>query len=260
MITPSELTQLAVSMQISPMVIIREYGQLLFLKYLSESDHNHHYYFKGGTLIRLLFQGERFSEDLDFTVTDLDKLQTEKDLKSITKQIAKEFTVTLKPLDTLAGQSFRLNLKTPLHPGEIYIKIDLSFRENVIYPTSSALITSYPLIFRHLVYHYSKKEIVAEKVRALLHRIKGRDLYDLWYLLSKQTEFDYNLISQKLDYYKETYDHNLLIERINTFPKDIFVRDLASFIGQSDRDHLPELYDVIQSYLNKILTTSYTSH
>ena len=44
----------------------------------------------------------------------------------------------------------------------------------------------------------AEKEILAEKIMALINRSEPRDLYDLWILLSKGVEIDINLINIKL--------------------------------------------------------------
>ncbi|OGJ22156.1 hypothetical protein A3K73_04100 [Candidatus Pacearchaeota archaeon RBG_13_36_9] len=43
-----------------------------------------------------------------------------------------------------------------------------------------------------------EKEILAEKLRALINRGEPRDFYDLWVLISKNVEIDKKLIFKKL--------------------------------------------------------------
>lgn len=254
MLTLDEITTRANKLQISPMVVIREFVQLLFLNHLSRSDQNGHFYFKGGTAIRFIYKGIRFSEDLDFTVIDLDPDKTTPVVEKVTRDINQEINTVIKPLKTLAGKSFRLFVNTPLHPQPIPIKIDLSFRESVLQPSKSVIVSDYPLVFTQLTYHYYSAEILAEKVRALMHRHKSRDLYDLWYLLSMQTEFDETLINQKFEFYHETYSKSDFLAKIKAFPQDKFIADLKPFLGKTDRDHLPTLYPVIQDYLSQKLS------
>ena len=42
------------------------------------------------------------------------------------------------------------------------------------------------------------KEILCEKIIALFQRNKGRDLYDMWFLLSAGVELDKKLLKKKL--------------------------------------------------------------
>ena len=46
------------------------------------------------------------------------------------------------------------------------------------------------------------REILAEKMRAVMTRTKARDVYDLWFLLQKGVGCDTGLVSQKLAYYQ----------------------------------------------------------
>jgi predicted nucleotidyltransferase component of viral defense system len=253
MLSPDELTKLSNKGLIAKIVVLREYCQLILLTNLTTHTQASHFVFKGGTAIRFLFDGHRFSEDLDFTVQDLTPDKAGKIIESIINDITDAGDRTLKLLKTLSGKSYRLTWKTPLLDQPITIKIDLSFRENVQLVKTSLLKSVYPVINTNYIYHLDKSEIVAEKVRAIMHRQKGRDLYDLWYLLSMQADFDENLIIQKMAFYQETYSKLALQERMKSFPQDIFVNDLAPFLSKKDRDQLPSLYLVIQDYLKQKL-------
>lgn len=249
MLSPDELTKLANQQVIAQYVVLREYCQAVILQSLSAHPKASHFIFKGGTAIRFFHHGHRFSEDLDFTLIGLEPNQAEVVITQTIAQVQDAGTRSLKPLKTLAGKSFRLTWQTPLLPTPITIKLDLSFRESVIEPTFSLLQSIYPLLSQNYLHHYTAKEIVAEKVRALLHRHKGRDLYDLWFLLSMQTEFNPDFINQKMNFYQETFSLKSLLNRIITFPTDQFVSDLSPFLGKKDRDPLPTLLPIIQTYL-----------
>ena len=64
--------------------------------------------------------------------------------------------------------------------------IDAGRRGRILNPTRWVLIPSeYPEIRnRILVRTMDEEEILAEKVETLLNRGKGRDLYDVWFLLN----------------------------------------------------------------------------
>lgn len=252
MLNPNDLVKISNQSHISQAVILREYCQVVMVISMTTHSLAHHFYFKGGTAIRLLLDGNRFSEDLDFTVIDLEPDAAGQAIEAMIGSIQDVGTRSSKPLTTLAGKSYRLTWQTPLLSTPITIKIDLSFRESVLEPMTSVIRTNYPVIATNYVQYLSKNELVAEKVRALLHRTKGRDLYDLWFLLSIQAEFNPDLINRKLSYYQETFNPSQLKDKITTFPKDKFITDISPFVGKPDRDHLPILYDVIQSYLKNL--------
>jgi predicted nucleotidyltransferase component of viral defense system len=100
----------------------------------------------------------------------------------------------------------------------------------------------------------SKEEILAEKTRAVLTRHKGRDIYDIWYLLNLGAELDEDLILQKLKYYDIlNFDKKLFANKIQSFEKKQFVKDLRPFIPINQRQRLPEFYEVVLAYIQNKL-------
>lgn len=255
MFTIDEITKRANKSQVSPMIIYREFAQLIFLERLSRSKMNAHFIFKGGTAIRLLMKGDRFSEDLDFTVNDILSDQVFSVCTELVKQMNSEVPVWMKSVPSSSGLSLKLFVTAPFQKQPIPIKLDFSFREIAIDVLRNTIVCDYPIIFRNLCYYYSPSEMIAEKIRALLHRQKGRDLYDLWFLLSMQGELQKEFIEKKLSFYGETFSLPLLIEKIKSFPKKDFIADLLPFIGKKNRDSLDTLYGAIQSYLTQKITS-----
>lgn len=251
MLTNDEIIKRANKSQISPVVIYREFAQLIFLERLTHAETNANFIFKGGTAIRFLMKSDRFSEDLDFTIKGLTNEKVISIISSIVKHMNSEVTVSMKSVPSPSGLTLKLFIVAPFQQQPIPVKLDFSFRETCIDIQHGTITCDYPIIFRNFCYFYSPAEMIAEKVRALLHRQKGRDLYDLWFLLSMQAEFDKNLINQKLAYYSEAYSQPVLIEKIKRFPKKDFVADLLPFVGKKERNNLDNLYDVIESYLMK---------
>ena len=86
-------------------------------------------------------------------------------------------------------------------PYAAFINLDFSFREKVIRPQKSILNTPFPVLFTSYVFHLSKEELLAEKIRALLTRKKGRDLYDIWFLLTQGAVLEKELVENKVAYY-----------------------------------------------------------
>lgn len=98
----------------------------------------------------------------------------------------------------------------------------------------------------------SINEIFAEKVRAVMTRIKHRDLYDLWVLQELGARFDKDLVIKKLEYY-DIHDINskMLEERLVWFSKKDFVRDLSPFVPRDERENLSSFYNYIIQYLRE---------
>lgn len=162
--------------------------------------------FKGGTALRkCYFKNYRFSEDLDFTVQGaaLNKGRLEEDLKACATAISKasgiemslagltqtrdeEGEEALKGKLAYVGPSKQVTTKPT-------IKLDLTYYEKVLEgPLLRPIIQSYSDAEAAKIQVYRLEEIVAEKMRSMLQQLKRiarpRDWYDVWYLLTNQSQ------------------------------------------------------------------------
>jgi len=185
--------------------------------------------FKGGTCIRYLFGLDRFSEDLDFNLS----LSPEKFLEQIEK--------TLKEIKLMGIEAHFINkfeesftceigFHGPLYKGTEQtrnkIRIDAGKRIGTIKEPEWRLIDSeYPETREHfLVKVMNEEEMVVEKIVALMERSKGRDLYDLWFLLKLGVRVDRELFGKKSS-----------LQRIDwsRFPSEReYIRDLEKLTGR----------------------------
>lgn len=251
MLTQNQIREFAKKFKISDSVVLREYYQLVFLKELYSQEFSKQVFFKGGTAIRLMFKGERFSEDLDFTVTgpleDFNHF-----IELFFKRVTNRYSWSFKKRKTLIGETYLLSVTKENIGHGLFIKLDFSFREKVLIPSKSIIETIYPVIFTTFINHLSKEEILAEKTRAIMTRSKGRDIYDLWYLLNLSTDLIDDLVLEKLKYYHiDSFDRTLLIERIMTFGKERFVKDLRPFVSINQRTKLSDFYEFVIEYIQK---------
>lgn len=253
MITSEEIQTLARKYRINQTIIFREYLQLWFLSQLYSTKNCQKVLFKGGTALHLFLKSFRFSEDLDFTV----QLKERNFKNLITKVFEKTLQLeglSIKPKKTLAGQSFLLNYSGVVLPFKIFVSLDFSFREKVLRPQRSFLTTDFPVIFTGFIHHLSFEEILAEKVRAILVRKKGRDFFDLWLLLSKAVSFSPSFIEKKMNYYpKISWNKNKLIKIISTFPRREFDNDIRPFLPLPERAKINELYELAREIILKRL-------
>lgn len=250
MLDQNTLNSLAQTQEIDRFSLYREYLQLRFLDQFYQNKNLTKTYFKGGTALRLIFDSPRFSEDLDFTtLISLEKIKQV--LTQALKKLKTEFPqLNLKKLKTIQGYSAKLYLPVDFAQQPLTIKLDFSIRESVLKPMTSPLSTTLPVKGISLVEHLSKKELLAEKVRAILHREKGRDLFDLWFLLHQKVAFDTEFIGQKLEFYDETYQHQVLLEKIKSFPQKKIKQDINKFLPKSQRAIIPELKRLILAQLD----------
>lgn len=234
-------------------VVIREYLQTLFLKELYDEKYSQYIFFKGGTAIRLVFNGNRFSEDLDFTVTG-SQSEFENFLESFFKKLNKLYNFSFKKRETIVGLKYLLIANLEMVDYKMFINLDFSFREEVLKPTKSVIVTEYPVVFTSFVNHLSAEEIVAEKIRAIMTREKGRDIYDLWFLLSKNIVIDKKMVEEKVKYYKiNKFSVEQLINRIIRFNREQFILDLKPFVPINEREKLGEFFDYTIAFLKNRL-------
>lgn len=157
--------------------------------------------FKGGTCLKkCYFETYRFSEDLDFTITNPDHLNNDF-LINVFNEIADwvyetagieiphdliHFDFYTNPRGAISVQG-KLGYRGPMRPGGALprIKLDLTNDEIVVLNPALREI-HHPYSDRPedgiYVHCYSFEEVYAEKVRALAERERPRDLYDVVHL------------------------------------------------------------------------------
>lgn len=241
MIDTTTLAKLSSKQGIDDYTILREYVQVRFLDEFYRLAPPHSVYFKGGTAIRFLFGSERFSEDLDFTLSGSSS-HIARFVTRVTSALTAEFPeLVSKELKTITGYSFRLALPGPSTRHPLTVRLDFSMRESVMTPQASPIRTALPVTVTTLVEHVSKPEILAEKIRAIINRRKGRDIYDLWYLLHTGTPVEEALVQQKFSYYRETFDPRKLFSSIGSWGEKSLYDDIAKFLPRSRRPIIREL-------------------
>ncbi|MBI5400205.1 nucleotidyl transferase AbiEii/AbiGii toxin family protein [Candidatus Saganbacteria bacterium] len=165
--------------------------------------------FQGGTCLRLIYNGARYSEDLDFVTTA--------DNKKINQLINKvrQALVRLEPLfggefiikEQKASPTFcryRIhNEKTNYHDSFF---VSLEFARFPAYTLNLAPLRpqkELPGLPLTLVRAEKLEELLADKLCAIAGRpfCKGRDYFDLWLLKQQGIKPDIDLLKKKLDNY-----------------------------------------------------------
>lgn len=180
-----------------PQLVLKEYLQYKILQIIFSSQYGDRLAFMGGTAIRLVYGSDRFSEDLDL---DNDNL-TQRDFEKLIRHIEKE--LELDGLNVEFRNTFRNvyhcylkfpkllfeNNISPLLAEKIMIRLD-SFPVKKLEKIEPAVIVKADVFAEIRV--YPKEMILAQKIETLFNRkrSKGRDVYDVVYLLSS-TEPDY---------------------------------------------------------------------
>lgn len=202
MLRKDELAKIAETKHLSLSNAERDYLLELLLFALYTNIKNE-LVFKGGTAMYKVYRLNRFSEDLDFTL-----MKHRRTIPQILQKVIKQLSeigifAKIKEIKEYRQQiNVYLECKGPLYNGSkdslVFIPLNISLREKIQYAAFEMLFSSYREIPSFEVYVMKEKEIVTEKVRAILSRDKARDIYDLWFLLKKGVALDKELIEKKL--------------------------------------------------------------
>jgi predicted nucleotidyltransferase component of viral defense system len=203
--------------------------QLIILNNIYAQSGSESMIFQGGTALRWIYGGMRFSEDLDFVshlsaenienflnkatkkmqntcLAQFGAGQLELQKKRSRKQAAKYFFI-FRPDEHRARIAVRVEferLKTGTVPGyEKFILRDLPAVSNLV-------------VLGHLIMPYSSsiilaetpEEILSDKIRALYERkyLKGRDFYDIWWLANHmRVKSKWAVVQKKLMMYETEF-------------------------------------------------------
>ncbi len=185
---------------------IKEYLQLMVLDYLSSTPHIRKLIFIGGTNLRLIKHINRFSEDLDFDCRQMskDEFMTMTD-DVITFLNRSGLTVEAKDKESAQLSAYRRSLYFPQllfdlklsgHREERFlIKVEAQDK-GITYAPEMANVKGCGFFFALPV--PGDEVLLSMKIAALLQRGKGRDFYDVMFLLA-QTTPNYDFLKQKLN-------------------------------------------------------------
>ena len=209
MIEKNEVLKMATELDLRPDTIEKDYVLGWMLWGINRHPLVSSWAFKGGTSLKKChFETFRFSEDLDFTLTDPSHLTNEfltQAFVEITEQISEEvgieffsdrftFKVKEKGQGQLSAQG-KIHLNGPLRrtQGVASIRLDLTTDEILVLETITKDV--------HHPYSdspdggikatcYAFEEVVAEKTRALAQRARPRDLYDVVHIYRNREMID----------------------------------------------------------------------
>jgi len=260
MITQDFVEKKAGNSQIDRYTIVREYLQLLFLRYFYElKTPGVRSFFKGGTALRFLFNSFRFSEDLDFTCVGKMAF-IKKYLEEVLPKVEKESGFKILMKDEKFFEEIGVGYRLVCQPNDLIvqplgIRLDFSFREKPLEPEVSAIaVGDYPISPFPLVTHLSEREILAEKIRAILVRKTPRDLFDLWFILKRGVEINWGMVEKKMRYYPNVkFSQKILKEKVKEFKTEELKKDLNQFLPVSYRNYYLKIKEETLKLLEKIV-------
>lgn len=243
MLTRTQIQRLAQRNRIGMQTQERDYLQHLLLMLLYSRSQA--LVFKGGTALRLVYQGARYSEDLDFNAIvdseSVSEIGHPGDLRNLWQAVVADlldFGVESEIRNIWGGDvgfSFDISFQGPLYDGRDRskgkVRVDISLRGEQLTTRRELVHSVYDDVRPFVITVLSPEHLLAEKTRALLVRAKPRDLYDLWLMVEQGVRLDAHLIEQKL----KLNDMTLTQARIGAAlarARADWERDLRPLLGQ----------------------------
>lgn len=285
MILKKEIADRSIEWNIPPDTVDKDWVLGHFLSaFYSMTTHKENLVFKGGTALRkCYFPTYRFSEDLDFTSITEDYKLTSKILNEVIK-IANDNSGILFQIQNVAplisndkltgyqakikywGANHNKNQEPPAPERWLTsIKVEITLFEKMVFepelrkishPYSDSLLKS-----SSEIYCYQLKEIVAEKMRALIQRsyTAPRDYYDIYNLKDSFAKEDWEEIKNafliKMSFKGLEYKNieQLINDKSIKIVKRAWENSLKHQLPEKDLPNIEDVIKEIKDFLNKIL-------
>jgi len=235
--------------------MLKEYLQLVILDYLSSTPFISKIVFIGGTSLRLVKGIDRFSEDLDFDCKNLSKDEFFEMTNGVIRFLERfGLRVDPKDRDNPKLTAFRRTIYFPEllfelglsgHKEERFlIKIESQDQE-VVYKPIIQNIKGCGFFFPFPV--PSDSILCSMKITAMLSRSKGRDFYDVMFLLA-QTQPDFTFLSNRCGIQTMHEFKQSVIELLKTIDLTKKQKDFEHLLfNQTNSEKILRFGDFIQS-------------
>lgn len=243
---------------VDPKKLLQEQLQKAVLAAFSHFNVFNHIVFQGGTALRLFYGNPRFSEDLDFVcLPPLSSFDLTEHLYKLPMVLEPQFPF----LQTITAQMQKQHntlqrgiLTTTSDDPQQHVRLHIELAMVPSYQNTLRILQFSPL--HPAVRVETQTEIFADKLLALGCRtyIKGRDIWDIYYLLTEQKMTPpWELVWQKTNDYQTTASavHQHLREvktQLQTEGVKLLSTELRRFLPQT-------LFSAYQNLFQDIITT-----
>ena len=216
--------------------LLREYLQYKMLEIIFTSEYATKLAFIGGTALRLVYENNRFSEDIDFDnfgLTDAEFEQTSQKVKAGLE--AEGFKVEI---NIVGKESYRCDVKFPdlfyetgLSPhqdAKILVQID-SLAQGFNYEPERRVLNKFDVFTEIFVGPIAL--LLSQKINAAFtrKRAKGRDFYDIVFLMAS-TRPNYKYLKQKLQIENAEELRGKLVEMTSKLDFNDLAKDVEPFL------------------------------
>lgn len=230
-------------------LLIREYLQYKILEVIfDQSEHASRLSFLGGTCLRIVHGNQRFSEDLDFDNFDLSEQHFEAVSQLVRKSLAREgYEVEIRNVYKGAYHCYIRFPKLLYQEGlsghkeeKILIQLDTE-PQYFSFEPERKIINRFDVFTEVLVTPLDI--LLSQKFYAILNRKrnKGRDFYDVVFLLSK-TKPNYDFLKLKLGITEPDQLKSRLLTHCEQLDMGEMTRDVAPFLFQPSDEKKVKLF------------------
>ncbi|MBE0477792.1 nucleotidyl transferase AbiEii/AbiGii toxin family protein [Candidatus Aerophobetes bacterium] len=268
MITAEKIKQKTEIQGVSARLVFKEYVHLVILEYLFRKGFFSHLVFQGGTALRFVYKGVRYSEDLDFVLRKKDAhffSQLIKSLQPLSSYIDRLIPLVKNPqLEVQKNTSnftrFSLTLEVEFLRAKDKTLIEIAHVPSYSAQTMILKVEDIPLSPGIAVER--PQEILSDKFLAFASRnyLKGRDLWDIYFILNTLqvpvNEDVKRMLEQKISDYRLTkekfmlkFQENLILLKKNGTA--IIREEMDKFLPLAYRNLFKDKYpDICKEELN----------
>lgn len=216
--------------------ILREYLQCKILQGIFEGNYASKLSFLGGTALRIFYDNQRFSEDLDLDTFCLTWDEFETVVNGVKRFLSLEgFEVELHQIKKAA---YHLILKfprllyqhrlSPLREEKILIQVDTA-AQGYEYQPDIRILNKFDVFSGIRVTPLSL--LLSQKIYIATNRKqpKGRDFYDITFLFAR-TKPDFNFLKEKMAVGSKDQLRSLVLEKISDYDFDNLAQDVSPFL------------------------------
>lgn len=217
--------------------ILREYLQYKILEIIFESPFASKLAFLGGTCLRIIYANTRFSEDLDFDNFQLSE-EDFKGISGIVKSELEKLGYEAEIRNVMKG-AYHCYIRFPEllyqqglsgHKEErILIQLDTE-AHNFSFQPNRPILNKFDVFTQ--IFSTPEELLLAQKFYAIINRKrnKGRDFFDVTFLLSKGVKPNYEYLNLKLGIQSSDDLRKQTLEKCTTLDMEEMAQDVKPFL------------------------------
>lgn len=236
--------------------MLREYLQYKIVEIVFNGPYADKLVFLGGTCLRIVHGNQRFSEDLDFDNLGLTEGEFHEISDNISTQLHRQgYQVEIKPVSKGAWHCYirfpKLLFKQGLSGYEeekILIQLDTE-PQHFIYVAEKPILNKFDVFTKIAVTPLNIP--MAQKCYAILNRNrnKGRDFFDLVFLMGLNIRPEMAYIEQKLEVKSSAALKEMLLQKCRSLDMSAMASDVAPFLFHAGDEKKVRLFEeYLQGY------------